>query len=348
MSRASDPIRVAVVGFGTAGRYFHAPFIASNPSLALDTIVTASPVRAAQAKAEYPDVRILPTVDDLWERAPSIEVVVVASPSGTHAEIAGAALQAGCHVVVDKPMAATAEQGERLRSAAQERGLLLTVYQNRRWDGDFLTLQDLVAEGRLGQVYRFESRFEWWQPTAAGWKWATPAAEAGGILFDLGPHLIDQAVLLFGPASIASAEVDTRRAGVVADDDAFVALEHECGVRSHLWMSAVAASPGPRFRVIGSEATYTSWGLDGQELALISGVRPHDEGFGETPADRWGELAGSGQPRPVPTRRGDYGRFYSLLADALNLDAAPPVDPHDAIACLRLLADARAASARHA
>lgn len=119
MSRASDPIRVAVVGFGTAGRYFHAPFIASNPSLVLDTIVTASPVRAAQARAEYPDVRILPTVDDLWERAPSIEVVVVASPSGTHAEIAGAALQAGCHVVVDKPMAATAEQGERLRSAAE-------------------------------------------------------------------------------------------------------------------------------------------------------------------------------------------------------------------------------------
>ncbi|UWF77632.1 MULTISPECIES: Gfo/Idh/MocA family protein [Microbacterium] len=344
---AATPIRTAIVGFGTAGRFFHAPFLAADPAFRIDVIVTGSQERAAQALEEHPQARILPDADALWADAGDIDLVVVASPSGTHAEVAEAALRAGCHVVVDKPFVADAAEGEALIALAAEKGRMLTVFQNRRWDGDFLTLRRLVTDGRLGEVRRFESRFEWWQPTPKeGWKSTASVADAGGILFDLGPHLIDQALQLFGPVRDVYAEIETRRAGVAADDDVFLALVHESGVQSHLWMSAVAPVHGPRFRVLGSEAGYTSWGLDGQEPALRSGGRPGDAGFGETPEERWGTLGAGGESERIPTARGDYGAFYAGVAAALTTDAPAPVDPADAVEGLRLIARAREAAGR--
>jgi len=338
-------IRTAIIGFGTAGRIFHAPFLAADPAFRIDAIVTKNPDRAAQAWQEHPQARIVADVDALWADADEIDLVVVASPSGTHGALAEAALQAGCHVVVDKPFVADAAEGEALIALAASKSLLLTVFQNRRWDGDFQTLRDLVRSGRLGEIRRFESRFEWWKPLPkAGWKSDAPVAEGGGILFDLGPHLIDQALQLFGPVREVYAEVDRVRKGVAADDDVFLALDHESGVRSHLWMSAVAASQGPRFRVLGSEGAYTSWGLDGQEPALIAGARPGDEGFGETPEERWGTLDTDDASERIPTARGDYGRFYAGVAEAVTAGVAPPVDPADAVAGLRVIAAARAAA----
>ncbi len=343
---AGSPIRTAVVGFGTSGRVFHAPFLDADPAYSLDLIVTRDPSRRAAAEARHPSAATVATIDELWAAADRLDLVVIGSPSGTHASLADAALEAGLDVVVDKPFAVTADEGRALIAKAARRGRTLTVFQNRRWDGDFRTLRRLVEAGELGEVRRFESRFEWWKPEpAASWKTEATVAEGGGILYDLGTHLIDQAVQLFGPvAELTAVEVERRRPGAAADDDVFVALRHESGVRSHLWMNAVAPAFGPRFHVLGSRAGYTSWGLDGQEPALIAGALPGDPGFGETPEARWGVLGVDGAAQPVPTQRGDYGAFYRLLAGAIRDGAPVPVDPADAVAVLELIERAHSAA----
>ncbi|RXZ51392.1 Gfo/Idh/MocA family protein [Agromyces binzhouensis] len=339
------PIRTAIIGYGTSGRVFHAPFVDADPAYSLDAIVTRDPSRRASAEARHPSARTLATVDDLWATAERIDLVVIGSPSGTHAALAEAALEAGLDVVVDKPFAVTADDGRELIATAARLGRTLTVFQNRRWDGDFRTVRRLVDRGELGEVHRFESRFEWWKPEPpTSWKTEASVAEGGGILYDLGTHLLDQAVQLFGPVAELSAEIDRRRPAAAADDDVFLALRHESGVRSHLWMNAVAPRLGPRFHVLGSRAGYTSWGLDGQEPALIGGALPGDPGFGETPEARRGVLGTDGAWRSVPTERGDYGAFYRLLAVALRDGGPLPVDPADAVAVLELIERAHAAA----
>lgn len=343
---AQAPIRTAIIGYGTSGRIFHAPFLAAEPDYSLDVIVTANEARQSAASAQHPGARILPSTEALWAESDSLDLVVIGSPSGTHAQLAHAALDAGLDVVVDKPFAATADEGEALIEKAARLGRRITVFQNRRWDGDFQTLHELIAQGELGDVRRFESRFEWWQPEPrAGWKGEATAAQAGGILYDLGTHLIDQALQLFGPVREVHAEVFRRRETTAADDDVFLALQHDSGVASHLSMNAVAPLFGPRFHVLGSRAAYTSWGLDVQEPSLIAGALPGDPGFGETPESRWGVLGTDGETRRVPTLRGDYGSFYRGLAQALRTGGPVPVDPADAVSALRIIERAHAASA---
>lgn len=343
MARSANSIRTAIIGFGTSGRVFHAPFLAADAQYSLDAIVTGNPERQAAAAREYPEARVLPNADALWAAAENFDLIVIGSPSGTHVDIATAALDAGLDVVVDKPFAATAAEAEALIAQAERLGRRITVFQNRRWDGDFRTLRDLIDQDALGEVRRFESRFEWWQPEIKpGWKSESAVAAAGGILYDLGSHLIDQAMLLFGPVVELHAEVFTRRDSAAADDDTFLALQHASGVVSHLTMSAVAPTFGPRFHVLGSRAAYTTWGLDVQEPSLIDGDRPGDPGFGETPKERWGQLGHAGDTRRVPTARGDYGEFYRLLATALSDGGPLPVDPADAVETLRIIERAHA------
>jgi predicted dehydrogenase len=340
---ARRPIRTAVIGFGTSGRIFHAPFLDADPDFSLDVIVTRDPSRRAAAAARHPLARVVATPEELWADAAELDLVVIGSPSGTHAALADAALDAGLDVVVDKPFAVTADEGRALIAKAARLGRRITVFQNRRWDGDFLTLRELVAGEALGEVRRFESRFEWWQPEpAASWKTEATARDGGGILYDLGTHLIDQAMQLFGPVSDLYVELARRRPGAAAEDDVFLALEHASGVTSHLWMNAVAPLFGPRFHVLGSKAGYATWGLDVQEPSLIAGALPGDPGFGETPEARWGMLGADGDTHPVPTKRGDYGEFYRLLAIALRDGGRLPVDPADAVAVLEVIERAHA------
>jgi len=335
---AAGPIRTAVIGYGVSGRVFHSPFLDADPAFSLDVIVTGDAGRAADAAAQHPDARVLASVDEMLEGAGDLDLVVIGTPPATHAAIATAALDAGLDVVVDKPFTPTSEEGRALIAHARRLGRRITVFQNRRWDGDFQTVQDLVQTGRLGAVRRFESRFEWYKPEVrASWKAEASAAHGGGILFDLGTHLIDQAVQLFGPVAEARAELAANRPGGLADDDAFVALRHESGTISHLWMNSLAPQFGPRFHVLGSLSGYTSHGLDGQEAALDAGVSPADEDYGVTPASRWGVFGVEGSLEPMPMRRGDYGAFYRALADALRADAALPVDPADAVAVLEII-----------
>ncbi len=333
-----QPIRTAVVGFGVSGRVFHSPFLAADPAYSLDVIVTANPERAEDAAERYPAASVLASVEEMLARAGDLDLVVIGTPPATHADIATAALDAGLDVVVDKPFTVTSAEGRNLIAHAERLGRRLTVFQNRRWDGDFLTVRDLVETGRLGAVRRFESRFEWYKPEIrSSWKAEATVSDGGGILFDLGTHLIDQAVQLFGPVAEASAELAVNRPGGVADDDAFVALRHESGTISHLWMNSLAPQFGPRFHVLGSQSGYTSHGLDGQEAALGAGASPSDDDYGVTPPERWGVFGVEGSLEPLPTIRGDYGAFYRVLADSIRGGAPLPVDPADSVGVLELI-----------
>lgn len=337
------PLRTGIVGFGTSGRVFHAPFVSTSPRYRLDVVSTADESRAAEARALHPGAAVVPDAEALLSR--DLDLVVIGSPPGSHVELATRAIDAGIAVVVDKPLAASADEARGLVEYARSAGIPLTVFQNRRWDGDFLTLRGLLDQGTLGAVRRFESRFEWFKPVETkAWKAQAGAAEGGGILLDLGTHLLDQALLLFGDVDEVHAELDVRRAGGGAEDNAFVALRHRSGVISHLWMNAVAPLVGPRFHVLGSEAGFTSTGLDPQEAALKSGALPTDPGFGtaSTPA----VLGIAGSHRDHPLLPGRYAGFYAALADALLEGAPLPVDPSDAVRVLDLIERIRAVAAR--
>lgn len=347
MTDSPGPLRVGLLGYGLAGRVFHAPLIAACPDLVLAAVVTRDPERRAALRAVHPGAEALDTPEQLWERAGSLDLVVVATPNRSHVPLARAALRAGLAVVVDKPFAPSAAEARALIDEARACGRRLTVFQNRRWDGDFLTVRKLIADGALGTIHRLESRFERWNPVPRpGWRESGDPADAGGLLFDLGSHLIDQAVQLFGPVRTVYGELDRRRAGVATDDDAFVALTHASGVRSHLWMSKVAAQRAPRFRVLGESATFVKYGLDSQESAMAVGAVPGLDGWGEEPADRWGFLGEEGTAQPVATVPGSYPWFYAALAAALRSDAPLPVDPDDAVTGLEIIEAARA-SAEH-
>jgi predicted dehydrogenase len=340
----SEPLRVGLIGFGLAGAAFHAPLLVTTPGLRLAAIVTREPARRGQAAREHPGVELVDDAPTLLRRR-DIDLVVVATPNRTHVALAVAALEAGIPVVVDKPLAATAADARRVHEEARRRRGWLTVFQNRRWDGDFLTVRKLLADGAVGAPLRLESRFERWRPAPKpGWRERGDPAEGGGILLDLGSHLVDQALVLFGAATHVSAEIDRRRPGVEVEDDVFVALEHASGVRSHIHLSAVAAQSAARFRLLGSTAGYVKHGLDVQEDALRAGARP-GTGWGEEPEARWGRLGAGEETRAVPTEPGDYRRFYAAVATSLREGAAPPVDPADSIAVLEVLEAARRAAA---
>ncbi|MER5256276.1 Gfo/Idh/MocA family oxidoreductase [Streptomyces sp. NPDC002855] len=344
-----SPLRVALIGYGLAGSVFHAPLIAATEGLVLDTVVTSNPERQAQARAEFGDaLRFAASADDLWARADELDLVVIASPNKTHVSLATAALKAGLPVVVDKPIAGTAAEARELAALADDRGLLLSVFQNRRWDNDFRTLQKLIAEGELGDVWRFESRFERWRPQPkGGWRESGNPEEIGGLLYDLGSHVVDQALVLFGPAQTVYAESDVRRPGAEADDDTFIAITHRGGVRSHLYVSATTAQLGPRFRALGSAAGYVKYGLDPQEAALRDGKRPAGEdGWGEELECMWGRVGSGESPltgggNPVRTLPGDYPAYYAAVAAAIRGTGRNPVSAYEAASALDVLEAAR-------
>jgi predicted dehydrogenase len=344
VSAPRPPLRVGLIGYGLAGSAFHAPLIAAEPRLQLASVVTANPERAERVRSAHPGARVLPDAAALWETAADHDIVVVAAPNREHVPLGLAALEAGLQLVVDKPVAPSAAGARLLRDAAAERGLVAAPFHNRRWDGDILTLRALLADGALGRVLRFESSFERWRPQLDAERWRErPAPEdAGGVLFDLGPHLIDQALWLFGPAELVHAEVRCERPGARVDDDVFLALAHDSGVRSHLRASLVTAQPGPRMRVLGSEAAWVKPGVDPQEAALRAGADPRSPDFGRESPEQFGRLGSETRgTAPVETKPGRYLAFYEDLADAVLTGAPSPVPFDDAIAGLELIEAAR-------
>ena len=318
------------------------------PGLELSSIVTSG--HADEARAAHPNANIVASADDLVGASDEHDLVVVAAPNRHHASLALAAIEAGLHVVVDKPLAPGSEEARRIADAARGAGVVASVFHNRRWDGDFLTLRRLVSDGSLGEVHRLESRFERWRPEvdADRWREAADPADAGGVLFDLGPHVIDQALELLGPARSVYADVRTLRSGAEVDDDFFVAIEHESGARSHLWGTMAAAQLGPRLRALGSEAAYVKWGLDVQEDALRGGVSPSDPGFGEEPEEAWGLLGTDDASEPVETEPGRYVEFYERMEQAIRTGEPAPVPLEAGIETLRIIEAARRSAAEQA
>jgi scyllo-inositol 2-dehydrogenase (NADP+) len=335
-----------LIGYGLAGSAFHAPLVEAVPGLELTSIVTSNEERVAEARSAHPGAAILASADDLFAAAGDHDLVVVAAPNRHHAALGLTAIEAGLHVVVDKPLAVTSDDGRRLAGAASSHGVVASVFHNRRFDGDFLTLRRLRDEGALGEVLRLDSRFERWRPQVDRGKWregGTPE-DAGGVLFDLGPHVIDQALELLGPARSVYAEIRAVRPGAQVDDDFFVALQHQSGVRSHLWGAMVAARVGPRLRVLGTEGAYVKWGLDVQEDALRAGTDPRDAGFGEEPPEAWGTLGSDEDARRVETARGRYVAFYERMEQAIRDGSEPPVPLAAGIATLDVIEAARRSS----
>jgi scyllo-inositol 2-dehydrogenase (NADP+) len=342
MSHASADVRVALIGYGLGGAAFHAPFIACTPRMQLATIVTSNPERRSQAAREHPQTKIVDSPQAVWDRPQDYDIVVVTTSNDSHVPLATAALAAGLPVVVDKPFAVHAAEARQLIDDARRRNLMLTVYHNRRWDGELLTVKRLLAEQALGDALRFESRLERWRPQPkGGWRERGAPEFAGGLLYDLGTHLIDQALHLFGPVAHVYAELDRRRPGMQVDDDTFIALTHAAGVRSHLTATSLSAQPLARMRVLGTRAAYVKLHGDVQEAALRSGARPDRPGWGEEPEERWGLLGVGDAAVPVRSEPGAYQQFYAGVVAALRDGKPPPVDPEDAVAGLEIIEAAR-------
>ena len=341
------PIRVGIIGYGLAGSVFHAPLVASTAGMVVTAIVTQHPERQARAQRDYPSATVYAGADKLWADSSQLDLIVVATPNRAHAPLGIAALEAGLPVVIDKPLAPSAAAGEQLLQTARRTGKLLTVFQNRRWDSDFLTARRLITSEALGQVVRVESRFERFRPKPKenAWRESADLQDGGGLLFDLGAHLIDQVRLLFGQPTSVYAESDVRRAGAAVDDDTFIALRFAEGQVAHLWASVMPRLPGPRFRIIGTRGVYVKDGLDPQEDALGGGTRPGDPGWGREPRERWGrvyaETGGLSFEGVVESVPGSYETFYALLRDALRSGTRPPVDPADSLAVLKIIEAAR-------
>ena len=329
-------VRAGLIGFGLAGQAFHAPVIRGVRGMELACVLER---RGTKAREKYPEVRVARTLDELLEDK-SIQLCVVATPNDSHYEYARACVLAGRDVVVDKPFAPTLKEAEALVRLAAEHGRLITVYQDRRWDGDFQTLKKIVASGKLGTVVEFEARFDRFRPEPKANAWRERADHPGaGVLFDLGPHVIDQALVLFGePASITASAFCQRKTSQV--DDAFdVGLEYP-GLRAMARARILAYAPGPHLLVHGTKGSFVKYGMDPQEARLRGDKVP--QGFdwgadwGEESEEWWGTLSVVGEPSVrVKTERGDYRGFYENVRDAIEKNAPLEVTPEQALRTMR-------------
>jgi predicted dehydrogenase len=335
------PVRIGLAGYGLGGRYFHAPLIASAANCEFLGVVTTSPERRRQVVDDLGR----PAFASLAELARAgAEAVAISTPAATHVTLTQQALRLGLAVVCDKPFALDTDAARATVQLAGQLQVPLTVYQNRRWDSDFLTLRELLAQGSLGSLTLFESRFERFRPQSG------PSPAGGGTLLDLGSHLADQGLVLAGPVRGVYAELHYRADADGLDDDVFVALTHESGVRSHLWASRRQGAPGPRIRAAGTEGAYVIQDVDGQEAQLRGGSSPAaaekaGEQWGAEPPERWGHVLRGDTAEPVPSVRGAWDLFYPAFAAAVRGTGPVPVDPWDAVATAAVL-DAARASAR--
>jgi scyllo-inositol 2-dehydrogenase (NADP+) len=313
----AENIRTGVIGFGLAGRIFHTAVIAATPGLGLACIVQRNGDEAAKA---YPAVKIARSIEEMLADE-SIRLVVVGTPSGDHYAHAAQCLKARRDVVIDKPFTLTSQEARSLIDLAKENGVLVTAYQNRRWDGDFVTLKQVLASGALGRVVTFESHLDRYREAPRLNAWRENGGPGGGLLLDIGSHLIDQAAVLFGDPISVLADVRTDRDGAVVDDAFDIELKFAGGVTAWLRSSLTAFYASPRFLVHGAKGSFVKWGIDPQEETLKAGAKFGDPGFGEEPKSRWGELylaGGNGETvKTVKTAAGDYRGLYANVRDAL-------------------------------
>jgi scyllo-inositol 2-dehydrogenase (NADP+) len=331
-------VRVGLVGFGLAGQAFHAPVIRGVPGMELACILER---RGTRAQEKYPDVRVARTLEELLADR-EIQLCVIATPNDSHFELARACLLAGRHVVVDKPFAPTLRESEELVRQAAKCERLITVYQDRRWDGDFGTVRKIVQSGALGTVVEYECRFDRFRPAPKANAWRERADQPGaGVLFDLGPHVIDQALVLFGEPQAITASAFCERETSQVDDSFDVCLEHPV-LRAMARARIIAFAPGPHFLIHGTKGSFIKYGVDPQEARLRAGDFPHGTewgtDWGEESESSWGTLSLVGEPSvKVKTEHGDYRGFYANLRDAIEKKTALEVRPQQVLRTMRAI-----------
>lgn len=331
-------VRAGLVGFGLAGQAFHAPVISGVAGMELSCILER---RGAKAQEKYPDVRVARTLEELLEDK-EIQLCVVATPNDSHFELARKCLLADRNVVVDKPFAPTLKEAEELARLAAERGRLITVYQVRRWDGDFRSVKNLVESGRLGNVVEYECRYDRFRPEPKANAWRERADQPGaGVLFDLGPHVIDQALVLFGEPKAITASAFCERESSKVDDSFDVCLEYPT-LRAMLRARIIAFAPGPHFLIHGTKGSFVKYGMDPQEARLRGESLPQGTDWGEDwgaeSEELWGTLNLVGEPSvKLKTERGDYRGFYANVRDAIEKKAALEVTAEQALRTMRAL-----------
>jgi predicted dehydrogenase len=331
-----DLVRVALVGYGFAGQSFHAPLIRSVPGLQLTVVVSSNPDRVCK---DLPEVTVEPALERALVRD-DIDLVVVATPNQTHVPFATAILNAGKHVAVDKPFTTTLAEARSLADLASARGRILSVFQNRRWDSDFLAAKAFLEDGRLGDVVHFESHIDRFRPHVPA-RWREQPGPGAGLWYDLGPHLVDQALQLFGPPSAISGRLARQRAGAEVDDWAHVILDYG-RLQVILHAACLAASAAPRFRIHGTKGTWTKQRADVQEEQVRSGMTPGAPGWGEDPDAPVFFDGATGQSVALPAPAGDHRCYYIALRDAVLGKGPNPVTPDQAIAVMAVLEAATA------
>jgi scyllo-inositol 2-dehydrogenase (NADP+) len=330
-------IDVGLIGYGLAGRAFHAQVIRATPGLRLAAIVQRSGNEAAE---KYPDVRVVRSVAEMLA-IPEIRMVVTATPNETHAPIARECLEAGRDVVVDKPFATTLAEAQELVDLAKKLGRLITVYQNRRYDGDFQAVRQIVAEGALGRIVRFETNYDRYRPELKAGAWRERGVPGAGILFDLAPHLVDHALVLFGLPEAVTGDVRIEREAAVVDDAFDVMLHYPGGLRAVLRSTMLAAAARPRFLLHGTRGTFLKQTFDPQEINLRNGITFGSEGWKAEPEKNWGVLTtvdnGVEARRSVPSAASDYRDYYANVRNAMMGKAELAVSPAHALNVMRVL-----------
>lgn len=327
-------LRVGIIGFGYAAKTFHVPLVMATEGLAL---VAISSQRPEDVAAVLPDVKCVASPEDLLT-VPELDVVIIPTPNDTHFPLTKRAIEQGCHVVVDKPFTLTAVQAHALSNLAREKQVVLSVFHNRRWDSDFMTLKQVIGSGRLGNMTSLEIRFDRYRPEIRQ-RWREQNVPGGGIWFDLGPHLLDQAVQLFGMPNAIQADIAALRPGAIGDDYAHASLFYSWG-RVILNASMLMATETPHYAINGTQGGYVKYGVDVQEEQLKQGMQPGEAGWGVDTREGWlltcnaqGELE-QAQYGAVP---GDYRRYYSMLRDAILGKGPNPVTPEEAADIIYLI-----------
>ena len=330
-------LKVGLVGYGYAGKTFHAPLVAAVPELHLAAVASSD---AAKVHADWPGVTVHAAPAELIARD-DIDLVVIATPNDTHHPLARAALLAGRNVVVDKPFTVALDDARELVALARQRRRVLSVFHNRRWDGDFLTLRQLISDGRLGRVVEMSSRHDRFRPEVRQ-RWRESAGPGAGLWFDLGPHLIDQALQLFGRPRAITLERDLTRDGALADDWFHASLRYD-RLHVHLHAGMLVAASAPRFAVHGTLGSFVKEGLDAQEDALKAGARPTwppQAGWGVDP----GHAArvtrapdGSAVVEPVAMQPGAHQAYFAAVAAAIRNEAPNPVPAEEALNVMELI-----------
>lgn len=335
-----DRIRTGLAAYGMSGQVFHAPFISTNPHFELTAVAERS---KELSRAKYPHARIVRSFDELIGIG-ELDLIVVNTPDSTHYDYARRALLAGKHVVVEKPFTTTAEEGEALTALAAEKGLTLSVYQNRRWDCDFLTVKEILSKGLLGRLVEFESTFPRYRNFIKPNTWKETGESGGGLTYNLGAHLIDQAVQLFGMPQAVFADISTLRTGGKVDDYFIIHLLKPAKapeVKITLKASYLMCESEPRFVLHGTEGSYVKHGLDPQEADLTKGLLPDTPHWGEEDTSHWGmlhtEKDGNVLREPYPTLPGNYGAFYENIYQAIRHGRPLQSDARGVIGVIRLI-----------